>query len=348
MKLPVQDLDHILAHTRDLWQELRGERLFITGGTGFFGTWLLESFTRANDALNLKAVANVLSRNPASFLERAPHLASRSDLKFVSGDLETFEFPEGTFRFVIHAGTTSGEPMQPRKQFQTIVRGTQRVLDFAESHGTRRFLFVSSGAVYGTQPSNLSHVSEDFSGAPPCCDPASAYGEGKRAAELLCSTYAGDFDVLCARCFAFVGPHLPLDAHYAIGNFIRDALGGRTIRVSGDGMPYRSYLYAADLAIWLWVILFRGRSRRPYNVGSNQPVQIRALAESIADTAGMPGRVEVTGERRSEVPAPRYVPNTMRACEELNLQVWISQQDAIARTLEWHRWCAAAAPGKEC
>ena len=93
-----EDLDHILTHTRDLWEELRGQRIFITGGTGFFGCWLLESFVWANDKLNLNAEAIVLTRNYEAFLKKAHHLATNTAIKFHIGDVRDFEFHAGNFR----------------------------------------------------------------------------------------------------------------------------------------------------------------------------------------------------------------------------------------------------------
>jgi nucleoside-diphosphate-sugar epimerase len=337
-KLSGDDLDHVLMHTQDLWEELRGKRLFITGGTGFFGRWILETFVYANEQLSLGASAVVLTRNPESFALKAPHLATRNDLKLLRGDVRDFDFPDGDFSHVIHAGTTSSAPVEPLEMFDTIVQGTRHVLDFAATHHTRKFLFISSGAVYGKQPPELTHISEDYHGAPDPLDSNSAYGEGKRAAELLCTLMANrhGFEAKIARCFAFVGPHLPLDAHFAIGNFIRDALQGDSIRVGGDGTSLRSYLYTADLAIWLWKILFQGKSCQSYNVGSDLEISIGELGKLVIETTGTDQSVTV--HRQSVVgKAPeRYVPSIKKALLELNLKQFIQLPEAISKTANWH------------
>jgi nucleoside-diphosphate-sugar epimerase len=342
-KLPEDDLDHVLIHTQELWSELRGQKLFITGGTGFFGRWILETFVHANDRLSLGASAVVLTRNPDNFVLEAPHLATRNDLQLLQGDVRDFDFPDGNFSHVIHAGTTSSAPVESLEMFDTIVQGTRHVLDFAATHHTRKFLFISSGAVYGKQPPELTHISEDYHGAPDPLDPNSAYGEGKRAAELLCTLMATrhGFEAKIARCFAFVGPHLPLDAHFAIGNFIRDALQGDSIRVGGDGTPYRSYLYTADLAIWLWTILFQGGAGRAYNVGDSAQMTIRAVAEATSAALGffngetVPVRVAkdpITGQVVS-----RYIPNVDRARTELGLESRINLRSSLKKTSLWYK-----------
>jgi dTDP-glucose 4,6-dehydratase len=336
------DLEHVLAHTEGLWEALRGRRLFVTGGTGFFGRWLLESFAAANDRWRLGAEVVVLSRDPERFRRKAPALACRPDVRFVAGDVRDFSFPDGPFSHVIHAATEANfalNDQQPLQMWDAIVAGTRRVLEFARARGVARFLLTSSGAVYGPQPPQTTHVEEEDRGAPDVTDHRSAYGEGKRAAELLCSLFArdGGLEPKIARCFAFVGPFLPLDTHYAAGNFIRDGLTGGPIRVHGDGAGYRSYLYAADLAVWLWTILFSGPPRRVYNVGSDHALTIAELARATAAACG-PG-CEVTIARRA-VPgrAPdRYVPSVARARKELGLEVRIGLEEALRRTLEWHR-----------
>ncbi len=334
------DLDYILRRTSPHWEEVRSQSVFITGGTGFFGCWLLESFLLANDQLGLGARATVLSRNPGAFAARAPHLATHPAVRLIEGDVRTFVFPEGEFPLVIHAATEASARLNqqnPLLMFETILEGTRRVLEFARCHGTRRFLLTSSGAVYGRQPPEMANMPEEYPGAPNPMDPGSAYGEGKRAAEMLCCLYAREsrLEAKIARCFAFVGPHLPLDAHFAIGNFIRDALRGGPIRINGDGSPLRSYLYAADLAIWLWTILLKGQPCRPYNVGSGRSISIAELAGLVRQVVD-PG-LEITVARQADPsqPAQRYVASVERARGELMLEPSIMLEEGLEKTACW-------------
>lgn len=335
------DLDHVLAHTEGLWDELRGQRIFITGGTGFFGCWLLESFAWANDKLGLNATAVVLTRNVDAFRRKAPHLVSHAAIKFHLGDVRTFEFPAGKFSHVIHAATEASAKLNaenPLLMLETIVEGTRHTLDFAVACGAKKFLLTSSGAVYGKQPPELTHIPEDYPGAPDPLDPASAYGEGKRMAELLCALCHRQhgLETKIARCFAFVGPYLPLDAHFAIGNFIRDALKGGPIQVKGDGTPYRSYLYAADLAVWLWKILNTAPSCRPFNVGSDDSLSILALANGVHRIRPKALAANVSRAANPSSPVTRYVPAIERARTELGLNVHIPLDAAIQRTAKWY------------
>ena len=335
-----EDLDHILDHTRDLWDELRGQRLFITGGTGFFGCWLLESFIWANDRLNLDCHATVVTRSPEAFKTKAHHLAEYKAVSLIEGDIQSFRYPSGTFSHIIHAAAetnTKFSPVEPGELFLANIKGTKRMLEFADKCDARKFLFTSSGAVYGNQQPGISHIPEDYSGAPDTIDPSTAYGQSKRASEFLCATLASaELETKIARCFAFVGPFLPLDAEYAIGNFIRDGLLGKSIQVKGDGTPYRSYLYAADLAIWLWTILFRGRSSRPYNVGSGDYLSIFELAQMVKELVAPEVRVMVVGKPIAGKSPERYVPSIERCTTELGLQVRIPLSEAIRRTANWY------------
>jgi nucleoside-diphosphate-sugar epimerase len=333
------DLDNILERTEPLWQEVRGQRILITGATGFFGCWLLETFAWANRRLNLNAGSVALSRRPETLAQKAPHLASDPAITLHTADVRCDAFPRVTFSHVIHAATEASAALNqqsPLVMFDTIVGGTRRTLEFATANSVGKFLFVSSGAVYGTQPPQLARVSESFTGGPDPLDVASAYAEGKRSAELLCAlASSSDLEIKIARCFAFVGPYMQLDAHFAIGNFINDRLHHRPIRVRGDGSAVRSYLYASDLMVWLWTILFKGQSRRAYNVGSEDALNIATLAREVADA--LPPAVDVNIARQAAPGAPvhRYVPCTARAREELGLRAEVPLRAAIGRTHAW-------------
>jgi dTDP-glucose 4,6-dehydratase len=338
--LPTADLEHILTETGGLFQSLKGKSIFLTGGTGFFGKWLAESFAYVNEQLSLNARLTILSRNPDKFLEQYPCYRSAVSVDFVKGDILDFEFPDGDYEYIIHAATESDAQKNIENlllMIDTITMGTRRVLEFAKEKKVQSFLFTSSGAVYGKQPSTVTHIKEDESFPLDITKPVAAYAEGKRLAEVFCSIYHSYYQlpVKIARCFAFVGPYLPLDKHFAIGNFILNALHKEDIVIKGDGTPYRSYLYAADLMVWLWTILLNGKDNTCYNVGSDEDLSLGELAHVVKEI--QPGiGVQIIGAADKNKPVERYVPDINLAKQTLGLKVKISLKEAIEKTMSFY------------
>lgn len=337
-----QDLDFILGATEDVWPTLRGARLFITGGTGFIGCWMLESLRHADKRHNLGIQATILTRDPQAFQRKAAHLVDYSGFSFITGDVCNFEIPPGEFTHLIHAATDASAQLNesdPRRMFDTVIEGTRRALDFAVDKAVDRVLFLSSGAVYGPQPWEMAQVAESWNGSPDCTDSRAAYAEGKRAAEMLCAIYQKQFGVkvAIARIFALLGPYLSLDIHFAAGNFIRDAMQGKPVIVNGNGLPCRSYLYASDLTAWLWHMLVRAEPGKPYNVGSDESVSMRELAEKVSQVVGN-GEYQVLGAEDRGWNPGRYVPDTGRIGHDLGLHKTVPLDVAIRRTALWHGW----------
>ncbi|OGV76427.1 MAG: epimerase [Methylotenera sp. RIFCSPLOWO2_02_FULL_45_14] len=336
------DLDFIFSSTEEVFLSLKGARIFLTGGTGFIGCWLLESLRHADMRLNLDVQVTVLTRDYSAFQLKAPHLAMYPKFKFVVGEVSNFSSPEGTYTHIIHAATDASADLNennPIGMFNTVVEGTRRVLDFAVEKKPQRILYLSSGAVYGQQPWEMERVAEDWIGAPNCLDPRAAYAEGKRAAEMMCAIYGKQFglQISIARIFALLGPYLSLGIHFAAGNFIRDAMQGKPVVVNGNGLPCRSYLYAADLTVWLWHLLVRGQLNTAYNVGSDESVSIKQLAERTSVVLGT-GEFQVLGANDAGWNLGRYVPDTSLVGRELGLYKTVSLDESIRRTALWHGW----------
>jgi nucleoside-diphosphate-sugar epimerase len=345
-KLPADDLEHIVRLGQGLWRSLEGQRLLITGATGFFGRWLLESLLAADDRHNLGVSIVALSRNPGAFLSRVPHL-STPRINWVTGSVTTLTAESlgvPGLDSVIHLATQAdmnAASADPQSSEAVIVDGTGRALEAATRLGAQRFLFTSSGAVYGPHPPDMDAISESYGGASDPNDPAQPYGRSgaeKRAAELLCEACAKRklLNSVIARCFAFAGPALPLGSKFAFGNFLANALAGEPIILKGDGTPVRSYLYGADLAVWLWTLLVKGESGRCYNVGSEQPISMRGLAEVMVKEVGGSG-ILVQGAAVLERMPERYLPSTRRAADELGLREHFGLADIVRRSAKWHR-----------
>ncbi len=315
--------------------KLNGKRLFLTGGTGYFGKSFLQCLKSYDVELK------ILTRNSRSFIEKYPGLYDCKRMSFIDGDIQTFDFPKEHFDHILHFATPADaiwNVTHPLEMFDTIVNGTRRVLDFAVEAKIKSVLFASSGAVYGKQPRECSHIPEEYLGAPDVTQNNSSYGEGKRVAEYLGTSYSRKygFDFKIARCFAFIGPHLDPDGTYAIGNLLKDAVQGKTLTIQGDGTPYRSFLYSDDLVLWLVKILCDGKNSIPYNVGSDQDLSIKDLAEKIVKTLNLNNEIIIKSQTTPGKPIERYVPSIERAKRDLGLQVYTSLDESIKLTAAFY------------
>ena len=308
-------------------------KLFLTGGTGFFGKALLRHHLSSAD--HLAPQIAILSRHPEQFLAAYPEFSSHSSITFLRGDIQQRDsLPwDQTFTHVLHAATDStiGPRLTPLQRYDQIVDGTRNILDLAVATGARRFLLTSSGAIYGPQPADLAAIQEDWPGSPLLAEPSTAYGQAKRAAEHLCALIGEQhgLETVVARCFAFVGADLPLNVHFAIGNFIRDALTADAITVSGDGTPLRTYLHQSDLAHWLSTLLEHGRPGQAYNVGSDEVISITALAHLVRNILAPDKPVHILGNNDIGAARNRYVPDISKARQQLGLGITIPLAEAI-------------------
>lgn len=339
-RLPKADLDHMFDGLGEAdWQYFAGKRLFITGGTGFIGKWMLSALIDADQRLGLNCTIEILTRSPKDFEALMPHLAVGSNIRLHEGDVRNFKYPQGKFDIVVHGATDVVAQHTPNETFSTCVDGTKWVLDFARVSEAQDFLLTSSGAVYGRHPSTSEGVPETYAGGPDPTLPSSAYGEGKRVSEWLACAQGAEtgLNVKIARIYAQVGPYLPMDKHFAIGNFISDVLADREIVIRGDGTPFRSYLYAADTAVWLWATVVRGDAGRAWNVGGSSGISIASLADQVAKILNSTKGIKVLTPADPNSHTERYVPDVSRAHRELRLPPPIPLDDAILRTAQWLR-----------
>jgi nucleoside-diphosphate-sugar epimerase len=351
------DLDEILAGTESLFGDLKGARVLLTGGTGFFGKWIVQSLL----AINRRLQENALPPMKISIITRSLKIRDQQPwlnepaIELVEFDLGSAIGPEqnlGGFDFVLHAATPTKLELntgQAQATYEAIFSGTQRLLASLELSSKSRFLYISSGAVYGTQSSDMEKISElaklpqdeKFGESV-----SMAYAQGKRAAEKLVMDFGKKTgtQVSIARCFSFLGPYMPLDQGFAAGNFTGFMIARQTLRVRGDGSAVRGYLYPTDLVTWLLHILVRAPYEGIYNVGSDVSLSVLELAkifDGFREALGLEviagPRLDVEGGNTISFSANQYVALVDKVKRELSLMQKVSINEAIGRSLRWQK-----------
>ena len=334
---PVEDLKHVELELGALVEKFQNKVIFLTGATGFIGKSLVEALVWLNRSKKLNLSIHSISRSPEDFYSQYPHFKDYSEFHLLGGDIRNIDMPFSGSHvdFVIHAATDVVGKADPSELFSACIDGTFNVLSFAKQFCCKNFLLLSSGAVYGQQPQNLDRLPESYVGGVNLSPPNSAYALGKQGAEWLTQQAGKDINVKIARCFAFVGPYLPLDQHFAIGNFLRDALVGQGIEIQGDGSALRTYLYTSDLSIWLLKILLVGQAGGVWNVGGSEVVSIGDLAKRVVREINQDLHINI-----HQLPAGnphRYVPDISKVDNELALSPTVTLEQAINKTAQWNR-----------
>ncbi|GFO70138.1 dTDP-glucose 4,6-dehydratase [Geomonas limicola] len=332
------DCAEVLASQVERLAPLKNQLVYVTGGTGFVGTWLAEMVSYLNDDHGFGTRLILAARDLDAFRAKAPHLAARADLELVSQDVRYLrELPEGV-NYLVHAAATPDNRQHasdPIGSMETITRGTANLLDAAmKLPDLKKILNLSSGQIYGRQRIDEARIPETRPGTLSCDSIMSVYPEAKRYAETLCCAYWSLYKipVVTARPFAFMGPYQGLDKPWAINNFFRDALKDATIRIIGNGLPERSYLYPSDMAAWLLAILVDGTPGHAYNVGSPTGVTLGDLAEKIKRYAQSSSIIEI---RRMNDDRSRFIPDDTQCRKTLGLQVTVGIDEALQRSVRW-------------
>lgn len=298
--------------------------LFITGGTGFWGKNILDNIISSPNNIFDKIV--VLTRDSKKFLSLFPQFNSNK-IEYIDGDVRDFTIDRTDFNYILHLATDASKELNdnnPLQMMDVIINGTKNVIELAKKqHNLKRMIFASSGAVYGTIPAEIEQVSEGMRFDIDFTNPIYAYALAKRTAEMMCRIGVEKFEmpIVILRGFAFIGRYLPLDSHFAIGNFLKQALEEGKITIKSDGKAKRSYMNAEELAQTILKLLTKETLKHNiYNIGSDQAKTLKEWAEWVAEKQNKTIAIEILGQEQKGYSAGNnYIPNIDRFIEELNI-----------------------------
>ena len=337
-----RDISDLIKRSGVDVRSFKGKRILVTGGTGFFGIWMLSALVEIKAMLGGDLTIKVLSRSPSKFCKTYGHIHFEKDIEFIQGDVATFKIYESQITHLIHmASTNASETFAGEDQINKLdmlYQGTKNTINQC-GKSLESVLFTSSGVAYGVNKNGF--ISEDDFTAPNTTDIGSALGIGKLTAEYLTSYYSKiyGYKYSIARCFAFAGQYLPLNLHYAFGNFISDAINEKKITIRGHGQDIRSYLYVADAVAWLLRMVAEPKNE-VFNVGSEISISMESLAQKVSQIAKSNLGVEILGKVDVEGNFARsnYTPSTkkIRSYYE-GLSEWTKIDKIIEKMLDQQR-----------
>lgn len=325
------------------WHKFYGKTILITGVTGMIGKCLVDVLMQQNRVLpemeKMKIIG--LSRNADSAKLRLEEYLSDPCFQYISCDINT-SVPEcGPVDYMIHAASNT-HPLQysgdPVGTISSNVIGTKNLLDYAVSHGTKHFCFLSSVEIYGENRGDVEKFSEGYLGYLDCNTLRAGYPESKRLGETLCNAYGQTYglEFSIPRLSRVYGPTMLLSDSKAISQFIKKAAAGEDIVLKSEGNQKYSYTFVTDAVAGIFYTILSGTPGEAYNIAdSESDITLKELAELLAKI----GRTQVVFELPDEAEKKGYSTATKAMLDASKLKTlgWnphVHMEEGLACTVE--------------
>jgi len=284
-----EDLKNIIS-SKLPWEKFRGKTVLVSGATGFLPAYMVQTLLYLNDTMyNGKDKIRVLAlaRNPEKVKKRFSEYLKRQDIYFLLQDVcEPIDVSEKV-DIIIHAASQASPKYYGKDPVGTLlanVVGTKNLLELAVKSKAEKFLFFSSGEVYGEVSSEQIPIKETNFGYFNPAEVRSCYGESKRMGENMCVSWTHQFGInaVIVRPFHTYGPGMSLDDGRVFADFVADIVNNRNIVLKSDGNAIRAFCYLSDAVIGFFTVLLKGEKANAYNVGNEKcEISIYELAKSL-------------------------------------------------------------------
>ena len=284
-----EDISEILSEPLE-WSNFSGKSVLVTGANGMLPSYIVYTLLALNESVlkdNPCAII-ALVRDKEKAMLKFKHFASRSDFKLIVSDVSCFEEYDGNIDIIIHAASQASPRFygtDPVGTLRANTVGTLNLLELARKKVLKKFLYVSSGEVYGVQDGIGSSpiVDESCKGNVDCTNVRSCYAESKRMGETMCVCYAHQYGLHMnmVRLAHTYGPGCALDDGRVFADFVRNIVQNKNIKVNSDGSARRCFMYVTDMIKGLFYVLLKGKNAEAYNISSMTETSIKDLANML-------------------------------------------------------------------
>ena len=321
-----QDLDRVAG----LLPMLSGN-ILVTGSTGLIGGCLVDLLMRHS-----QCHVYAMGRNNQRAARRFACYQDDERFHFLQHDICQPLDGSTRFDYIVHAASNASPnffQQQPVEVMRSNMEGLCNLVEYGRCHEMQRMVYVSSGEIYGECSDSV--FTESSSGYVDILSPRSCYPSSKRAAETLCAAYCQEYgaDIVIARPCHTYGPYFTESDNRVYAQFIRNVLRGEDIVMKSLGQQYRSWIYVADCAAALLLLLAKGQRGEAYNIAHEESnITIRQLAEKIAAIAGRKVVMDIRDDGNT-TPISRAVFSTAKL-ESLGWRPLFSIDDGLRHTIE--------------